>query len=176
MATTTLTNLARRRRPGPAAAFTLVEILIVVVILAILATAVVPQLGSASTAARENTLKDDLRYLRTQIVVFKAQHRDTPPGYPNGDRAQAPTEAAFVQQMTTYTNESCAASPTRVGKFTFGPYVSKMPVNPLNQLSGVLVIADGQPKPAATGVTYGWYYKPQTQEIWANSPGAAGTW
>src|SRR4051812_32333230 len=72
--------------------FTLVEILIVVVILGILATVVIPQFSNASQEARENTLKDDLRYLRIQIQVYKAQHRDVPPGYPNADPNQAPTE------------------------------------------------------------------------------------
>lgn len=173
-----------RHSPRPAtradrrgrAAFTLVEVLIVVVILAILATAVVPQLGTASHTARENTLRDELRYLRTQIVVFKAQHKDVPPGYPGGNRAQVPTEDALIAQLTQFTNDACGVSATRTGSYTFGPYLSQMPKNPLNDLSGVLVIADGQTKPAATGTTYGWYYKPQTQEIWANATGLPGTW
>ncbi|HLL90242.1 MAG TPA: prepilin-type N-terminal cleavage/methylation domain-containing protein [Tepidisphaeraceae bacterium] len=176
MTSTMLDQYHRPRRRRRCDGFTLVEVLIVVVILAILATAVLPQLGTASNTARENTLKDDLRYLRTQIVVFKAQHRDVAPGYPNGDRTQAPTEAVFLDQMTTFTNETCGTSPTRTGTHTFGPYLSKMPSNPMTQLNAVLVIGNGQPKPAATGATYGWYYKPQTQEIWANCLGAPGTW
>ena len=42
--------------------------------------------------------------LRTQIIVFKAQHRDSPPGYPNGATSGTPTEALFVAQMTKYSN------------------------------------------------------------------------
>src|SRR5262245_10119770 len=86
-------------------AFTLIEILIVIVILGILAAIVIPQFSNASHVARENTLKDDLRYLRTQVIVFKAQHRDTPPGYTNGNPLGAATENDFIDQMIKYSNE-----------------------------------------------------------------------
>src|SRR5437016_14662132 len=93
------------RRLGRRGAFTLIEILIVVVIIGILATIVIPQFSNASINARENTLKDELRYLRTQIVVSKAQHHDVPPGYPNGDRTAAATGPDFILQMTKPTDE-----------------------------------------------------------------------
>src|SRR5437016_14045133 len=93
------------RRLGRRGAFTLIEILIVVVIIGILATIVIPQFSNASINARENTLKDELRYLRTQIVVYKAQHHDIAPGYPNGDRNAPPTAADYVAQMTKATDE-----------------------------------------------------------------------
>src|SRR5215471_8675064 len=96
----------RRPRHPRCAAFTLIEILIVVVILGILATIVVPQFSNASINAKESTLKDELRYLRTQVVVYKAQHHDVPPGFPNGDRNQAATGPDFIAQMTKPTDES----------------------------------------------------------------------
>src|SRR3954452_20868409 len=83
--------------------FTLVELLIVVVILGIMATIVIPQFSNASLQARENTLKDELRYLRVQVQVFKAQHKDIAPGYPGGDRNAAATETDFIDQMTKHT-------------------------------------------------------------------------
>src|SRR4051794_15553587 len=93
-------------------AFTLIEILIVVVILGILAMIVIPQFSNASAQARENTLKDDLRFLRLQVQVFAAQHRDTPPGYPSGNTAAAPTEADFEAQMTRFSSEAGVTSTT----------------------------------------------------------------
>jgi general secretion pathway protein G len=158
-------------------AFTLIELLIVIVILGILATIVIPQFSNASINAKENTLKDELRYLRTQIVVFKAQHHDIPPGYPNGDRYAVPTGADFIAQLTKPTNEwgvtAAAASPV----FKFGPYLSAMPFNPLNNLQAVMIVEDADPMPAPTGTDYGWIYKPLTGEIIANSTGsdASGT-
>jgi general secretion pathway protein G len=150
--------------------FTLIEILIVVVILGILASIVIPQFSNAAHSARENTLKDDLRYLRTQIVVFKAQHRDVAPGYPGGDGRATPTWDLFQAQMTKYTNNKCDTSDTGGPNYPFGPYLQKIPNNPLTGITKVLVIANGQAMPTTfQGADYGWIYKPETQEIVANS-------
>ena len=160
-----------------AAGFTLIELLIVIVILGILATIVIPQFSNASVNARENTLKDELRYLRTQIVVYKAQHHDVPPGYPNGDRQAAPTGADFIAQLTKPTDAFGVTAAASTPVFKYGPYLSEMPQNPLNNLQAVQIVGDADPMPAPTGVTYGWIYKPLTGEIIANSTGsdASGT-
>jgi general secretion pathway protein G len=157
-----LYNFARPR------GFTLIEILIVVVILGILGAIVLPKFSDASQTARENTLKDDLRYLRTQIVVFKAQHKDVPPGYPSGAMGAAPTQADFVEQMTHNTDSSCKVGSG--GAYKLGPYVSKMPANPVTGLETVLLVPNGGAFPAPDNST-GWIYKPQTLEIIPNSTG-----
>ena len=164
-------------RPSRAGAFTLIEILIVVVILGILATIVVPQFSNASLNAKENTLKDELRYLRTQIVVYKAQHHDCPPGYPNGDRSLPATGADFIAQLTKPTDEDGVINAANTPQFKFGPYLSAMPTNPLNNLSAVQIVDDADPIPDPTNINYGWIYKPLTGEIVANSTGsdASGT-
>jgi prepilin-type N-terminal cleavage/methylation domain-containing protein len=148
----------------PAGAFTLVEILIVVMILAILAAIVVPHVSSASHQARENALRDDVRYLRMQIVVYKAQHHELPPAYPTTGATGTPTEALFEQQMTMYTDETGATSATPSNTYKFGPYLSNMPVNPVNHKTTFLIIGNGVAMPAPTG-SYGWIYKPETEEI-----------
>lgn len=158
---------ARRAR-----GFTLIEILIVVVIIGIVGALVLPKFSDASHSARQNTLKDDLRYLRTQIVVFKAQHKDVPPGYPGGVTAQPPTAADFVQQMTKNTDERCRiGAPSAV--FKFGPYLSRMPPNPINGLNTIHIVPNGgaMPPGGMPDNSTGWIYKPQTMEILPNSPG-----
>jgi general secretion pathway protein G len=151
-------------------AFTIIEILIVVVIMGILATVVIPQFNSASQQARENTLKDELRYLRTQITVFKAQHQDVPPGYPSGVPTGTPSAGAFAAQMTENSDINCYVSLTPSPSFTYGPYLSQMPSNPVNGMSSVEMVSNNQALPPPDGST-GWVYKPQTQEIFANVTG-----
>lgn len=155
---------------GPRAGFTLVELMIVITILGILATIAIPQFSTASALARENTLKDEMRYLRTQIAVYKAQHEDRAPGYPGGNLALAPTAAAFGAQMTMHTNVVGATSPVATATHRFGPYLTKLPPNPVNGLDTFLVVPDGAAMPARDGST-GFIYKPQTLEILPNVPG-----
>lgn len=154
--------------------FTLVEILIVVVILGILAAIVLPQFSNASHLARENTLKDALRYLRTQIEVFKAQHEDLPPGYPDGDLAATPDGDTFMLHMTGHTNSTCKYSATADPNYPFGPYLSAMPRNPITGLSGVYVVlgSDTNPSPdLATFPTIGWFFNARNQQFTSNTPG-----
>jgi general secretion pathway protein G len=152
-------------------AFTLIEILIVVVILGILAAIVIPQFSNASHEAREATLKDCLRYLRTQVVLFKEQHHDAPPGFPNCDLTQTPDSATYLGQMTQYTSELGAISATTSNVFQFGPYLSQMPSNPLSSLPGVWVVTGATPAPDSTQ-PFGWIYNASTQELIANLTGS----
>src|SRR3954454_22689263 len=57
-------------------AFTLVEILIVVIILGILAAIVIPQFTSASQDARKNSLLSQLQTIKAQLELTRLQHLD----------------------------------------------------------------------------------------------------
>jgi type II secretion system protein G len=70
-----LTRISIRR------AFTLVEILIVVVILGILAAIVVPQFASATQDSKAGNLKSQLGTLQRQIELYRAKNN----GYPTFD-------------------------------------------------------------------------------------------
>lgn len=62
------------RQPNRRRAFTLVEILIVVVILGILAAIVIPQFTNASEEASSASLKSQLQTVRSQIELFRVKN------------------------------------------------------------------------------------------------------
>ena len=55
-------------------AFTLIEILIVVVILGILAAIVIPQFTDASNSAMEASVQTQLQTIRSQIELYNVQN------------------------------------------------------------------------------------------------------
>jgi len=87
-------------------AFTLIEILVVVVLLGILAVVVLPLVANSSISAKESALALDLQMLRRYVLIYKTQHMEVGPGYPDGDTTQAPTEDVFVAQTTMSSNKS----------------------------------------------------------------------
>ncbi len=153
-----------------ARAFTLVEILIVVVLLGVLAAIVVPALAGWGVSAQRTTLAMNLSLLRRFIPLYTSQHLETPPGYPNGDRSAAPTEEAFIDQATLSSNKNGETAPRGTAGFPLGPYISNVPPNPFNRMATVRFIADGDAFPAAADGLYGWLYKPATGEIRPDNP------
>jgi general secretion pathway protein G len=153
-------------------AFTLVEILIVVLILAILAIIVLPRFSTASSTTRANTLADDIRILRSQLQVYKAGHIAAA-GYPVG--GGTPTQAVLVAQLTKKSNNLGDTALPGTPGYPCGPYITVMPSNPVNGKSAVLVLGDGSTLPAAASDQYGWVYQPSTLTLKADSRGSDET-
>jgi general secretion pathway protein G len=145
--------MSARRRTG----FTLVEVLLVVVILAILAATVIPQFTESGENAKESAVMQNLRTMRAQIEMYKLQHNGIAPNNIN------------MEQLTKETN--LAGTPTVGGDY--GPYlVGGMPYNPYNNLN--TVVATTSDPPTAPGAAGGWLYNSATGGIWANSAEALG--
>jgi general secretion pathway protein G len=155
-----------------ARAFTLVEILIVVVLLGIMAAIVIPAIGRSATGARETTLAMNLNLLRRFIPVYTSQHKEVTPGYPDGDTSADPTEEAFVAQAMLSSNANGQTAARGTVGFPFGPYLSKIPANPFNGWETLQALANGDAFPPAPDDTYGWIYKAETGEIRAGNTGA----
>lgn len=126
--------------------FTLVEILIVVIILGILAAIVIPQFGEASGNARSSSMATQLQSIRSQLALYKLQHRDI-----------APEANDFWTKMTTQTDEdgnAYTAGTSTSGPF--GPYFDAPVVNPLTNSSEMVgTAASGKGWVYVDGKVYG---------------------
>jgi len=154
-----------------AGAFTLVETLIVVVLLGILAAIVIPMIENSTTEAKDSALAHDLRMLRRYILIYKSQHLEVAPGYPNGQTNQTPTEQAFIEQITMSSNAYGQTAPIGTPGFDYGPYLLKIPVNPFNNKSTIEMLGDDEDFPAQADDSHGWIYKAATSEIRADNTG-----
>jgi general secretion pathway protein G len=152
--------------------FTLVEILIVVVLLGVLAAIVIPAVANCSSSARETSLAANLNLLRRFVLVYTSQHQEIAPGYPAGATSATPTDQAFRDQALLSSNTEGQTAARGTAGFTWGPYLSKMPVNPFNGLDTVRMLAAGEAFPAAADDTCGWICQPQTGEIRPDNTGS----
>jgi prepilin-type N-terminal cleavage/methylation domain-containing protein len=138
--------MARRRD-----AFTLIELLIVVVILAILAATIIPQFTDATADTKRSTGLMNLRTLRAQIEMYKAQHNGSPP--------------ATLTKLTEKTDVSGASGTD------FGPYLQFIPVNPFTNKNTVTAATSNPPAAATSGSDRGWLYHAATGNVWLDEAG-----
>lgn len=123
-------------------AFTLVEILIVVVILAILAVLTVPRMLSATENAAENATLTDLHKIRNHVTVYRARNGENPP---------------------------VAAGNGTWGPLIGRDYLAGPPTNAWVGGVNARVIVHGTAPDTAYHTNYGWIYDPDTGRVWAAS-------
>jgi len=157
-----------------AKAFTLVEILIVLVLLAVLAAIVIPSFAGGKSRERGAALARDIKLLRRFIAVYADQHLEVRPGYPDGDSTAAPTDMAFRNQATLSSNLKGKTAPRGTLGYKYGPYLYKIPTNPFNELDTVQMLDRDEAFPRAADGSHGWIYKPATGEIRPDNIGADG--
>ena len=151
--------------------FTLMEILIVVVLLGVLAAIVIPTVSQGAISARRSALMHDVQLLRRVILIYTCQHLEVAPGYPNGDASGDPTEQTFIDQATLASTESGLTAAPGTAGFSRGPYVMRIPTNPLNRLATIEMLGNGDDFPAEGDDSHGWIYKAATGQIRPDSPG-----
>ena len=135
--------------------FTLVELLIVVIILAILAAIIIPQFTAATDDATQSAYDTNIANIRSAIDLYRQQHGDYPgavlstgAGCPAGSAnvAGAAGEPAFLAQLRNYTNAAGVACTGTDATFRYGPYLKDdLPNNPLGAVpnNSVTVITTG---------------------------------
>jgi len=148
-------------------AFTLVEILIVVIILGILAAVVIPQFTEASNDARESALASDLQTVRSQIELYKVQHLDKSPHL---DENGAPDTANFVNRLIGRTDNTGKINASGA----FGPYLQKFPSNPFVSDDVADKVTFGTADPAPGDGTSGWYFNTDLLKFSPNDSGHTG--
>ncbi len=135
---------ARKLDVGKKNAFTLVEILIVVVILGILAAIATPQFASATDDSRRATTDHELKKLRRAVEVYQVRNGNALPNVAPGDG----TWGEIVLP----------------GEYLSGPPVNSWVGGPND---GVIVI--GNAPDGAYQTTHGWIFDDATGQIWAGS-------
>jgi general secretion pathway protein G len=138
-------------------AFTLIEVLIVVIIMAVLAATIVPQFSASTEDAKGSSLDFNLHTMQTQLELFKLHHLGT-----------LPTITDFVDQMTKPTNQSGGST----GDTPYGPYIQgEIPYNPFNNSNEVVAVATegSEPSDVVDGGAAGWQYDQSTGRIYPNN-------
>lgn len=162
--------------------FTLVELLIVVIIMAILAAIVVPQFASSTDDAKISALDSNLANIRLAIDLYYQQHGEYP-----GDLTAAGSSCsgttgtgtggagaqgviAFLDQMSMYTDKDGWACTVSDATYKYGPYLKKatLPTNPITDSATLVVVASGDLAMAGDGAAGGWKYDINTGKFIAN--------
>ncbi|NQU20146.1 MAG: type II secretion system protein [Candidatus Nealsonbacteria bacterium] len=137
-------------------AFTLIELLIVVTIIAVLTAVIIPQFSTSTEDASESSLQHNLRSLRALVGVYEADHA-----------GRYPSVAKFAEQMTAPTN----ATGGTTGETRYGPYLhDEIPENPFNHSNTIAAVATAGQRPVGTvpgGA--GWQYDESNGTVWPNN-------
>jgi prepilin-type N-terminal cleavage/methylation domain-containing protein len=152
--------------------FTLVELLIVVIILAILAAIVVPQFASSTDDAKVSALDTTLSNMRAAIDLYYQQHGEYPgektavaascPGTPAGTPGTGTggDDQTFLDQLSMYTDNEGKACSTTDATYKYGPYLKKatLSANPITDVSTLVVVGTGNLAMVGDGAAGGWKY------------------
>lgn len=137
--------MTRNRHQG----FTLIEVLIVVVIMAVLAATIIPQFSTSTEDAKTNQQEFNVHTLRSQIQLYKIQHGGTYPELVNGDLPQLTAKTDVDGTLNAASGE-------------YGPYIlEELPRNPFTGQNTVTASTTG-----AESTGGGWLYDATTGMVW----------
>ena len=156
--------------------FTLVELLIVVIILAILVAIVVPQFASSTSDAKVAALDSTLANMRSAIDLYYQQHSGKYPGYVAAadgttlTTTDAERIAAFEAQLSLYTDAKGKTSTSKDATFKYGPYLkkSKLPNNPISEVATLVTIDTGTLGIISATAGGGWKFDVKTGQFIAH--------
>jgi prepilin-type N-terminal cleavage/methylation domain-containing protein len=129
--------------------FTLAEMVVVIMIIAILAAIATPRLLNTSHSAADNSARQSLNVIRGAIEAYAVSHNGELPGADGN-------EATFKADLTEH---------LRGRQFPVCP-VGEARSSSVRMLAGAGSITDGIP---ATAATHSWVYKYETGDFHINS-------
>jgi general secretion pathway protein G len=132
--------------------FTLLEMMLVVVIIALIAAIAIPKFSRGAAGANDSSVAANLAVLRNAVDMFQVEHGNT-----------YPTVATFVAQMTQYTDAVGNAQATKDATHIYGPYLRSVPALPVGAAKGSTGVA------AAAGTGVGWIYSATVGTIQTNT-------
>ena len=122
-----------------------------VVILATIAAIAIPRLSRGSQGSAETAVARDVQVMQKAIDLYAADH--------NG---AFPDPAMIADQLTRYTDAAGASSTQKTARYTFGPYLRKVPAVGSGPNKGSSNIS------TAPGIGVGWIYDPAEGTISPN--------
>jgi general secretion pathway protein G len=160
--------------------FSLVELVIVIVILAVLSAVALPRVSRGGKGADVSALAHDLAVIRTAIEIYAAEHHGLHPGNMRdasdsilaGDTGLA--AVSFEEQLTKYSDETGYTVATRSTTHKLGPYLHKIPPLPVGTKTSsgnnAVSVVSGDPVAAVDpSGSFGWIYNRRTGQFIANS-------
>lgn len=144
-----------RQKRNERSAFSLVEVLIVIVLMAILASIVTPRFFDSLQDADLSVALNNLQNMRLIIERYRGSHHGISP-------------SATLVELINRTNDEGEIGTT--AEHRYGPYVTNLPANPLNGQDSIRVITTNQPTAADATGKYGWLYHPPTGHIFLDDP------
>ncbi len=137
---------------GRRSAFTLLEVIVVVLIIGIISAIAVPRISEAARMSKVTALKSDLAVIRHSVQRYRIDHGR----YPGYDPTTGnPDSSWFIDQLTLYTDAAGNTSAAPSNQHVYGPYLPRpFPTNPINDRSTVYV--KEQPDDADPAADYGW--------------------
>jgi competence protein ComGC len=126
------------------------EVIIVMLVLAITAWVIVPQLSRAADGSQGGTPGDELLVLRAQIQRYRNDHK-----------GRYPTAEDFVGQMTRPTHADGRSCDPNRHAGCLGPYLRDIPINPSTGSNRVTDAKSGR----LMRPTAGWCYDEATGHI-----------
>lgn len=139
-------------------AFSLLELVIVVVILGILAAIAVPRMSRSATAAADNAVMADLAVLRNALDLFQTEHGGTYPALADVTNA--------LTQYSDVTGATFSATKNAATGIIYGPYLRVVPPLSVGANKGKNTIT------GTLGGAFGWVYDASTGNVTPNCPDA----